>query len=99
MLWPVEFASLPEKESKLYRDLQKNYTLQQKRKNKLKRSGWDINRIAYQVCKITGIEKDDLLRRGYGDVYAESKALLCHWSYRELGISMTRIGKIFGIKQ
>ncbi len=92
-----EFASLTENETKLYRDLQKNYKQCQERKKKLQRSGWDIDRIASYVCGIIGIEKDDLLRRGYGDKFAESKALLCHWSYRELGISMTKLGNYLGL--
>jgi len=88
-----EFTLLPEKEAKLFRVIQKNYTRQQERKHILQKSGWDIDRIAVYVCELVGIEKDGLLKRSHNDKYTEAKALLSHWSYRELGIPMTTIGK------
>jgi len=63
------------------------------RSHRLKRQGYDLNRIAARVSEVLGIEPDEVFAKGRQDRRVRARSLLCFWSARELGISHTALAK------
>lgn len=67
------------------------------KKERLKRAGWDINRVVRRVCELLSINEQEILRRSCGGKRSWARGLIAYWSSKELGISGVEIGKYFGI--
>jgi putative transposase len=67
------------------------------RKHRLKRLGFDFEKILERVCSVFDLEKDYITRRGRQKDRVEARDLLCYWCAKELGIPMVDLAKRFGM--
>lgn len=63
------------------------------RRQKLKRHGYNLDRIAERVAEVLGMEQDEVYSKGRQDRKVRARSLLCYWASRELGISHTTLAK------
>ena len=63
------------------------------RRHRLKRHGYDLERIAERVAEVLEIEQEDVFSKGMQEKKVKARSLLCYWSSRELGISHTSLAK------
>ena len=63
------------------------------RKHKLRRQGYDLERIADRVSEVLGIKPDEVFSKGRQDRKVKARSLLCFWASRELGMSHTVLAK------
>lgn len=62
-------------------------------KEKLKRKGFDLNRIAGRVAEVLEMNPDEVFSKGRQDRKVKARSLLCYWAARELGMSHTALAK------
>jgi putative transposase len=67
------------------------------KKERLKKEGWDIYKVANRVCELMGIKEHEIKRRSRGNKISQARGLISFWSHRELGMNGVEIGKYFGI--
>jgi hypothetical protein len=67
------------------------------RKQRLKRLGFDFDKILERVCSIFDLEKNYIIGRGRQKARVEARDLLCYWCAKELGIPMIDLAKRFGM--
>jgi putative transposase len=60
---------------------------------KVKRLGYDLDRIAERVAEIYAIEAYDIFLKGKQQKKVKARSLFCFWAVRELGISLTELAK------
>jgi REP element-mobilizing transposase RayT len=60
---------------------------------KLKRRGYDLNRIAEKVAEIYGMEPSEILSKGKQQRKVQARSLFCFWAVRELGISLRELAR------
>ncbi len=63
------------------------------RRHKLRRQGYDLDRIAERVSEVVGMELDEVFSKGRQDRKVKARSLLCFWAARELGMSHTALAK------
>ena len=63
------------------------------RRHKLRRQGYDLNRIAERVSEVLGMKPDEVFSKGRQDRKVKARSLLCFWAARELGMSHTALAK------
>ena len=63
------------------------------------KNGWNIERLALQVCDYCGIQPAELLQKGRQNAVSTAKSLLCYWSINELRLSSTELAIYLGISQ
>ena len=63
------------------------------RRHKLRRQGYDLDRIAVRVSEILGMKPDEVFSKGRQDRKVKARSLLCFWASRELGLSHTALAK------
>ena len=63
---------------------------------KLRRSGWDLEKIAGEICKIMQVKKDDLRKKWRVSRAKKARALVAYWG-KKLGISGIEISKYLGV--
>jgi len=63
------------------------------RQYEFKRLGYDIQKVAVVVARIYEIDPKYLFSKGRQRTKVEARSLLCYWAARELGMSLTDIGK------
>jgi len=63
------------------------------RRHRLKRQGYNLDRIAERVAEILAIEPDEVYSKGRQYRKVKARSLLCFWASRELGISHTSLAK------
>lgn len=61
------------------------------RRDRLKRDGWDLNRVAVRVCELMTIQKNELLQRSRMSKVSKARELFAYWVNQELGISGKQI--------
>jgi len=66
---------------------------QYERRYKLKRQGFDLDRIAGRVAEVFDIDPDEVFSRGRQDKKVKARSLLCFWAARELGMSHTALAE------
>jgi len=67
------------------------------RRYELKKSGYDLERVADKVCQIYGIEPSYVLSKGRQRKKVDARSLFCYWGVRELGMSLTELARYFGM--
>ena len=67
------------------------------RRYALKASGVDIHYIAKRVATLLDIPEATVWREGKFKELVEARSLLCFWSVRELGVSMTSLARRLNI--
>jgi putative transposase len=63
------------------------------RRTLLKSHGWDLDKLAAHVAEVLGIDVSLVWSAGKYRHIVEARSLLCYWSVRELGVSMTSLAK------
>ena len=66
---------------------------QYERRYKLKRQGFDLDRIAERVAEVLDMDPDQVFSKGRQNRKVEARSLLCFWAARELGMSHTALAK------
>jgi chromosomal replication initiation ATPase DnaA len=67
------------------------------RKYELKRLGYDLDRIAARVAEIYELKEGDILSKGKQQRKVKARSLLCFWTVRELGITLTELARHLGM--
>jgi REP element-mobilizing transposase RayT len=55
----------------------------------VKRSGYDLNKIAKRVASLCDVEPEDIFSKSRQKAKVKARSLFCYWAARELGISLT----------
>jgi len=63
------------------------------RRYKLKRQGYDLDRIVKRVSEVLGMKPHEFFSKGRQDKKVKARSLLCFWAAKELGISHTTLAK------
>jgi len=63
------------------------------RKHKLRRRGYDLDRIAERVSEVLRMKPNEIFLKGRQDRKVKARSLLCFWAARELGMSHTELAK------
>jgi putative transposase len=63
------------------------------RRHRLRRQGYDLDRIAERVSEVLGMKPDEVFSKGRQDRKVKARSLLCFWAARELGLSHTALAK------
>ena len=63
------------------------------RKYRLKRQGYDLDRIAERVAEVLDVEKDEVYSKGRQTKKVNARSLLCFRASRESGIPHTVLAK------
>ena len=63
------------------------------RRHKLRRRGYDLERIAERVSEVLGMRPDEVFSKGRQDRKVRARSLLCFWASRELGLPHTTLAK------
>ena len=63
------------------------------RRHKLRRQGYDLDRVAERVSELLGMKPDEIFSKGRQDRKVKARSLLCFWAARELGMSHTALAK------
>lgn len=66
-------------------------------KERLKREGWDINRLVSKVCALLNVEEKEISRRSRRSKIAEARSLIAYYGNKELGISGVELSRYFRI--
>jgi REP element-mobilizing transposase RayT len=69
------------------------------RKEQLKKEGWNLERLAREVCSHFGIKKEMLQRKGRSNDSSSARSVICHYGYRELSVGLKEMARFFGISQ
>jgi len=64
---------------------------------KLKSKGMDVDKIALHVSRLMGIAVEDVWAAGKQQHIVNARSLLCYWSVRELGVSISSLSRRLGI--
>ena len=62
-------------------------------RHKLRRRGYDLERIAERVSEVLGMRPDEVFSKGRQDRKVRARSLLCFWASRELGLPHTTLAK------
>jgi putative transposase len=63
------------------------------RRHRLKRKGYNLDRIAERVAEVLAMEPDEVYSKGRQARKVKARSLLCFWASRELGMSHTLLAK------
>ena len=67
------------------------------RREKLKKEGWDIEKVAKKVCGLLGVDIRDIKRLSKRSKIAQAKSLVSYFASKELGITGIDLSEYFGI--
>jgi putative transposase len=84
-------------ESDFVRDVLSESEAQFSRKYKLKRQGYDFEKVVERVCKIFQMDKEFVIGRGKQRDRVRARDLLCYWAVVDLGMSMVDVARRLGI--
>jgi REP-associated tyrosine transposase len=66
---------------------------QYERRYRLRRHGYNLDRIAGRVAEVLDLEPDEVYSKGRQERKIKARSLFCFWASRELGISHTMLAK------
>lgn len=69
-----------------------------RKKEKMQRAGWNLDKIAEYVSGTTGVKKDQLRQKARGNNLSRAKSLIAYWGYYELGIKGATIASYLDIR-
>jgi hypothetical protein len=67
------------------------------RKERLRQQGWNMERLVERACAITGICKEEIMKRGKQDGISAARSLVAYWGLRELRFTGAEVASYFGI--
>jgi len=70
-----------------------------KRKEKLLREGWTLDRLVKSICEIMRVDPNDLRKKGRASDLSGAQGLIAYFGYRALGISGNELTQLFGISR
>ena len=76
----------------------KNADEMMRKKEKMQRLGWDLDKLADYVCTITAVNKDQIRQKARGNTLSKTKSLIAYWGYYELGIKGAKIASYMNIR-
>jgi putative transposase len=59
----------------------------------LDQDGWNLTKLAQNVCALLKVQEADLTARARGNPVSTAKALICFWGVSELGLSLAAIAR------
>jgi putative transposase len=80
-------------ESDFVSDVLSESEAQFSRKYRLKRMGYDFEKVVERVCKIFRMEKEFVTGRGKQRDRVRARDLLCYWAVVDLGMSMVDVAR------
>ncbi len=60
---------------------------------RLKRLGYDFDRVAEKVAAIYEIDPDEIFQKGRRKTRADARGLFCYWCSSGLGMSLTELAR------
>jgi len=69
--------------------MEKKYDLQSR--------GFTVDRVATRVAEVLGVKQEDVWAAGRHREIVRARSLLCYWSVRELGVTMTSLSRLLNI--
>lgn len=66
---------------------------------KLKRAGWDLDRVSHHVCQLLSIDFSEIFRKGRANDVSAAKNLIAYWANQKLGLSGKEIADYFGLSR
>ncbi len=69
------------------------------KRDRLKRSGWNLEKLANKICEMLSISKYDLKKKGRENNISFAKGLVAYWGCQELGMSGAEIGRYLGMSR
>ncbi len=67
------------------------------RKEKLKRVGWNLEKVVEKVCELLSIEKEQIQKRSRLNKISQARELLTYWGNKELDITGKELSKYLRI--
>ena len=67
------------------------------RQQELKNKGYDIKKVAERVATIYAMDSRDIMSKGRQQQRVVAESLLCYWSVRELGMSLSELAGLLGM--
>jgi putative transposase len=59
----------------------------------IKKKGYTLEKVEKRVCKIFGIDREELFSRSRIKTRADARGLYCYWAARELGYPLTELAR------
>ncbi len=69
------------------------------RRDRLKRSGYDMDRLAQKVAEALGTRTEQIWKRGADVEAVKCRSLFCYWAVRDLGMKTTELARKFELTQ
>jgi putative transposase len=69
------------------------------RRELLKRQGWDLQRLAAEVCRLLSVAPEELQKKGRSNNLSHAKGLICYLGTFRLGLSNSELGRYFNMSQ
>lgn len=66
------------------------------KKEKLKKAGWNMEKLTAHICELIGIKRDEIGKKGKRNKIAKAKGLIAYWGKQGLGINGRQIGDFLG---
>jgi REP element-mobilizing transposase RayT len=63
----------------------------------LKSKGYDLDTVVQKVCRIFGVEPDEIYSKSRQKIRAEARGLYCYWAVVELGYSLADLARLLGM--
>ena len=60
------------------------------RRHKLRRQGYDLDRVVQRVSEVLGVKPEDIFSKGRQNRKVTARSLMCFWAAREFGMSHAR---------
>jgi REP element-mobilizing transposase RayT len=67
------------------------------KKERLKKDGWDINKVVSHVCKLMNLKEEEIKKRSRESKISQARGLTAYFLNKELGINCVEIGRYFKI--
>jgi len=65
----------------------------------LKRQGWDLQRLAAEVCRMLSVDTENLRKKGRANNLSYAKGLICYLGHSRLGIPGKELAMYLNITQ
>ena len=68
-------------------------------RSRLRRKGWDFEKVLSHAAQAVGVKKEELFRRGHNDARSQGRALVCKWMVDDIGEIQADVAKRFRISR
>ncbi len=69
------------------------------RREKLRRAGWDRERLVKRVCVLMSVTEEDIKKKGRENAVSQAKGLIAYWGYHELGLKGKELAETLKISR